>query len=155
MTDAVPPDPKPAASTRSRRDYLAAGALLAVVVVVAVVAVVVARQGGPSSNPAGQLLPTAATVSHGADARLLSCRRGDGGTADVKVSMTNPTTIATDYRVTVAVTSPTTGTSYDAVVASYSALAASQRVSIEALGTKEVPAALACQILRVELERGA
>ena len=154
MTDAVAPDPKPAASTRSRRGYLAAGALLSVAVV-AVVAFVVARHGGPSSNPAGQLLPTAATVSHGADARLLSCRRGDGGTADVKVSMTNPTTIATDYRVTVAVTSPTTGTSYDAVVASYSALAASQRVSIEVLGTKTVPAALACQILRVELERGA
>ena len=137
---------------RSRRGYVAVGVL---VIALTLVGVIVTRGHGTSTQPAGQLLPTPATVDHGADVRLLSCHRGDAGTADIVVAMTNSTTTPTDFRVTVAISEPSSGRAYDAVVASYSQLDPHQSLSIEALGTIPVPRTLACQVQRVQLEQGA
>ena len=137
---------------RSRRRYVAVGVL---VIVLTLAGVIVSRGQGTSTQPAGQLLPTPAPVDHGADVRLLSCHRGVAGTADIVVAMTNSTKTPTDFRVTVAISEPSSGRAYDAVIASYSQLDPHQSLSIEALGTIPVPRTLACQVQRVQLEQGA
>lgn len=137
---------------RFRRRWLIRGGL--VIVSALVVATILVERGGSSAQPAGQLLPTPATVAHGQDVALTLCRRGVDGFADVEFTMTNPTATATDFGVTVIITSPTSGSSYDTVLAKYS-LAPNQRLSVEASGQVAVPAALACQISLVDLERGA
>ena len=70
-------------------------------------------------------------------------------------AMTNSTPTPTDFKVTVAITAPGSGSAYDAVVASYSELDPHQSLSIESLGTIPVPRTLVCQVERVQLERGA
>lgn len=130
-------------------------AAVGVLVVLAVLGTVLALlPHGSPGDPPGRLLPTDASVAHADFARLLSCRRVNGVT-DVKVRLLNATATATDVTVTVEVTNPTSGASYDTVVGQYAQLDAQQDLAIEAVGTRPVPAQLACQVLRVQLEKGA
>ena len=123
-------------------------------VVLAVLGTVVALLSyGSPADPPGRLLPTDASVAHAGFARLVSCRRVNGVT-DVKVRLLNGTATATDVTVTVEVTNPTSGASYDAVVGQYAQLDAQHELTIKAVGTRPVPAQLACQVLRIQVEKG-
>lgn len=144
----------PAPADRTARLPLVLLAAALALALVGIAAALTLRPGSRPTDTTGRLLPTDAGVSHATFAKLVSCRRVDGVT-DVKVRIANATTIATDVAVTVGVTDPTTGASYDAVVARYAQLDQQQDLVIEAMGSRKVPAQLACQVLRVELEKGA